>query len=48
MFDDTPEQVVILYHDIIGQPALIPRWALGWQYSGQGYKNIEEFKQKIA
>lgn len=30
MLAPTPDQVVKLYHSIVGNPVLIPQWGLGW------------------
>eukprot|EP00833_Pecoramyces_ruminatium_P017697 jgi/Orpsp1_1/1191729/evm.model.d7180000088088.1 len=37
----TPEDVVAQYHKVIGQPALLGYWTLGWHQCRYGYKNID-------
>ncbi|ORX80616.1 hypothetical protein BCR32DRAFT_327642 [Anaeromyces robustus] len=44
----TPEEVVAQYHKVIGQPALMPYWTLGWHQCRYGYKNIDHVESVLA
>ncbi|CAD6192212.1 unnamed protein product [Caenorhabditis auriculariae] len=43
----TPEQVTQQYLALIGKPFLPAYWALGYQLSRYGYKNLDEMKARI-
>ncbi|KAF7636335.1 P-type domain-containing protein [Meloidogyne graminicola] len=43
----TAENVVQQFHQIFGRPCMPAYWALGYQFSRFGYKNLEDLKQTI-
>eukprot|EP00833_Pecoramyces_ruminatium_P017065 jgi/Orpsp1_1/1191097/evm.model.d7180000083480.1 len=43
----TVEEVVKQYYKVIGAPALLPYWALGWHQCRYGYKNIWEVEKVV-
>ncbi len=44
----TPESVVIQYLQVIGRPALIPYWSLGFHNCRWGYKNLTIVEEVVA
>ena len=43
----TPESVVSQYYKVIGQPVLVPQWALGWNHCKWGYKTAEQLLESV-
>ena len=39
IIDSTPNAVSQSYYELVGRPALIPQWALGWHQCRWGYKD---------
>jgi len=44
----TMEDVTRQYFKVIGQPALLPYWSLGWHQCRYGYRNIDEVRNVVA
>eukprot|EP00833_Pecoramyces_ruminatium_P008702 jgi/Orpsp1_1/1182734/evm.model.c7180000082490.1 len=42
------EDVTRQYYQVIGQPALLPYWSLGWHQCRYGYRNINEVRNVVA
>lgn len=47
MLDKGPNEVTKLYHTIIGNPVLIPQWALGWNQCRWGYNDTDALKAVV-
>eukprot|EP00833_Pecoramyces_ruminatium_P004334 jgi/Orpsp1_1/1178366/evm.model.c7180000065006.1 len=44
----TMEDITRQYFKVIGQPALMPYWSLGWHQCRYGYRNIGEVRDVVA
>jgi alpha-glucosidase (family GH31 glycosyl hydrolase) len=44
----TPDQAVVKYHSIIGNPVMIPQWGLGWHQCRWGYNTTDVLVQVLA
>ncbi|KAG2498166.1 hypothetical protein HYH03_003923 [Edaphochlamys debaryana] len=44
----SPEEVSIQYQEVVGRPAMPPRWALGFHQSRYGYGSVDELEQVVA
>uniref|UniRef100_A0A1I8B965 P-type domain-containing protein n=1 Tax=Meloidogyne hapla TaxID=6305 RepID=A0A1I8B965_MELHA len=47
LYGPTPEQVIQQFQQIFGRPIMPAYWALGYQFSRFGYKNLNDLKQTI-
>ena len=47
MVGSTPDEVTKLYHTIVGNPVLIPQWALGWNQCRWGYRNTTDLRNVV-
>jgi alpha-glucosidase (family GH31 glycosyl hydrolase) len=36
----TPEKITEKYYTLVGNPVLIPQWALGWSQCRYGYRDL--------
>ncbi|EFJ41704.1 hypothetical protein VOLCADRAFT_30523, partial [Volvox carteri f. nagariensis] len=43
-----PEQVTAQYQEVVGRPAMPPRWALGFHQSRYGYGSVDELEDVVA
>lgn len=48
MIGTKPDAVIAKYFKIVGQPVLIPQWALGWNQCRWGYQNLSIVKEVVA
>lgn len=48
MTGTTPDAVVTKYMTLIGNPVLVPMWALGWNQCRYGYRSTEVLKSVLA
>jgi alpha-glucosidase len=44
----TPDQIVSKYYTMIGNPVLIPQWALGWNQCRYGYRNTQALEDVLS
>ncbi|KAL6600692.1 glycosyl hydrolases family 31-domain-containing protein [Neocallimastix sp. 'constans'] len=42
------EDITKQYFQVIGAPALLPYWSLGWHQCRYGYRNIDEVREVVA
>ena len=42
-----PDNITQLYQTVVGFPALIPDWALGWHQSHLGYQNVDQMNVSV-
>ena len=47
IFGGTAKEVIRRYHNLIGLPALVPFWALGWHQGSRGYTSQDKLKQMV-
>lgn len=47
IFGQTPDIVISKYQSIIGRPALMPQWSLGWHQSKYGYNNTQDLRDSM-
>jgi len=43
-----PNEVTKAYQQIVGNPVMVPQWALGWNQCRWGYKNLDTLKEVVA
>eukprot|EP00736_Rhodelphis_marinus_P000283 Rmarinus@m.21614 len=48
MLGPTPDDVTRQYHTIIGTPAMMPRWALGFHQCRYGYDSLSEVEEVVS
>jgi len=46
-FARSPDNVVDQFHGVVGEPLLVPEWALGWHQSKVGYKNTSSLQENV-
>ena len=44
----TPEEVIRQYLDVIGRPALVPHWSLGFHNCRWGYPDVQYVEEVVA
>eukprot|EP00347_Sterkiella_histriomuscorum_P006514 403352477 len=44
----SPQDIIDRYYTLIGDPVLIPSWALGWNQCRWGYQNVSELQSSVA
>ena len=47
IFGNTPDIVISKYQSIVGRPALMPQWTLGWHQSKYGYNNTQDLRDSM-
>jgi alpha-glucosidase (family GH31 glycosyl hydrolase) len=47
MSGQTADEVVGLFHNVVGKPVLVPQWSLGWNQCRWGYTDLDTVKEVV-